>query len=222
MSTLTDEELVTRCQSELPGDTRSFELLVQRHMNRVFSLVYRVVGNKEEAEDITQEVFLKVYHHLHTFEQQASFSSWLYRVATNTALDALERMKRRPQATPPMRGNKDSEPEGKENTNPLHHSSSPVPGPEESVILAELRECIKQILEKLERNQANLIVMRDFQNLSYDEIANSFALSLSAIKMRIHRARLAFQELFMQLCGAEHLRFSVPSSYSFKDKSKKG
>jgi RNA polymerase sigma-70 factor (ECF subfamily) len=121
-----------------------------------------------------------------------------------------------------MKGNKDPEPEGKENSDPLDHSSSPVPGPEDSVILAELRECIKQVLEKLERNQANLIIMRDFQNMSYDEIANSLALSLSAIKMRIHRARLAFQEFFMQLCGAEYLRFSVPSSYSFKDKGKKG
>lgn len=96
MSTITDEDLIARCKLELPGDTRSFELLVQRHVNRVYSLSYRVVGNKEEAEDVTQEVFTKVYNNLRKFEQQAAFSTWLYRVATNSALDALDKTKRRP------------------------------------------------------------------------------------------------------------------------------
>src|SRR5947209_18161189 len=96
MAALTDEDLVARCKTELPHDTRSYEMLVRRHMNRVYSQVYQVVSNKEEAEDITQEVFVKVYHGLHKFEQQASFSSWLYRIATNTTLDALDKIKRRP------------------------------------------------------------------------------------------------------------------------------
>src|ERR687883_670469 len=91
---MTDEELVARCKRELPQNTRSYEILVQRHMNRVYSIVYRIVCNKEEAEDITQEVFVKVYHGLKKFEQQASFSSWLYRIATNSALDALDKTKR--------------------------------------------------------------------------------------------------------------------------------
>src|SRR5579872_6987374 len=94
MFTLSDEELVMRCKAELPTNTRSYELLVQRHMNRVYSIVYRVVQNKEEAEDISQEVFVKVYNGIKKFEQQASFSSWLYRIATNSALDALDRSKR--------------------------------------------------------------------------------------------------------------------------------
>src|SRR5689334_11244922 len=95
---LSDEELVALCKTELPGDTRSYEVLVQRHMNRVYSVVYRVVCNKEEAEDITQEVFVKVYNGLKKFDQKAAFSSWLYRIATNSALDALDKTKRRPQA----------------------------------------------------------------------------------------------------------------------------
>src|SRR5437660_10347656 len=118
MVALTDEELVARCKAELPSDTRSYEMLVQRHMNRVYSTVYRVVGNKEEAEDITQEVFVKVYHGLHKFEQQASFSSWLYRISTNSALDALDKIKRRPQAAAPLHTTTANASE--EETNPLH------------------------------------------------------------------------------------------------------
>src|SRR5579872_2820322 len=96
MSTFTDEELVARCKRELPENTRSYEMLVQRYLRRVYSITYRVIGNKEEAEDITQEVFIKVYHGLKKFEQQASFSTWIYRIATNTALDSLDKMERRP------------------------------------------------------------------------------------------------------------------------------
>src|SRR4051812_39728844 len=98
---LSDEELIRRCKIELPGDTRSYEVLVQRHAGKVYSLVYRVVGSREEAEDITQEVFLKIYHGVGKFEQQAAFSTWLYRVATNSALDALDKLKRRPNYTAP-------------------------------------------------------------------------------------------------------------------------
>ena len=86
MISLTDDELVIRCKAELPGDTRSYEMLVQRYISRVYSVVYRVVGNKEEAEDITQEVFVKVYHSLKKFEQQAAFSSWLIFCATFCSL----------------------------------------------------------------------------------------------------------------------------------------
>ena len=87
MLSLTDEELASRCKVELPDITTSYELLVQRHSARVYSLAYRLTGNREEAEDVTQEVFLKVYHGIKKFEQHSSFSSWLYRIATNSALD---------------------------------------------------------------------------------------------------------------------------------------
>ena len=72
MLALSDEELVARCKKELPGNTRSYEELVRRHMHRVYSIAYRVVSHKEEAEDIAQEVFVKVYHGLKKFEQQSS------------------------------------------------------------------------------------------------------------------------------------------------------
>lgn len=217
MTTLTDEELVRRCKMELPGNTQSYELLMQRYMNRVYGLVYRVVLNKEEAEDITQEVFMKVYNHIKKFEQQASFSSWLYRVATNSALDALDKMKRRPQSATFTKSNQPARNE--EETDPPYFQSPSKAGPEERVIQAELRECIRRVLEKLDREQAQVLIMRDFDDLSYDEIAKALEASLSAIKMRIHRARLAFQKIFNQFCGSIYLNFSAPSGSHPKDQA---
>src|SRR5690348_5864890 len=100
----TDEELVMRCKMQLPGNTRSYEELVERHMNRVYSIAYRVVNNREEAEDIAQEVFVKVFHNIKKFEQQAAFSSWVYRVATNSALDALDKTRRHRKNIVPLSG----------------------------------------------------------------------------------------------------------------------
>ncbi len=217
MAALTDEELVARCKSELPRDTRSYEMLVQRHMNRVYSQVYQVVSNKEEAEDIAQEVFVKVYNGLHKFDQRASFSSWLYRIAANSTLDALDKIQRRPKAA--HAGNSRKATEHEEDTDPLRSQATSEAGPEESVIQAELRECIRGVLRKLDYEQARLLVMRDFNDVSYDEIAKALSASLSTVKMRIHRARLAFQEVFNQFCG-RYLSFPVSSSLSSKEKAK--
>jgi RNA polymerase sigma-70 factor (ECF subfamily) len=178
-------------------------------MDRVYSIVYRIVCNKEEAEDITQEVFVKVYHGLKKFEQQASFSSWVYRIATNSALDSLDKIKRQRKYTapPPNTLLKDKD----EESDPLHLHPSPEAGPEESAMQKELRECISRVLAQLERQHARLLILRDFDDLSYDEIATHLKVSLSAVKMRIHRARLAFQELFSRTCGRGYL-FSVATS----------
>lgn len=224
---LTDDELVVRCKRELPGNTYSYELLVQRHMNRVYSMVYRIVCNKEEAEDITQEVFVKVFNGLKKFEQQASFSSWLYRIATNSALDSLDKLKRQQKTVSPFVTFAPlSSKEKEEESDPLTFQPSKEAGPEENALQRELRECISRVLRQLDRQQSSLLIMRDFDDLSYDEIAATLKVKLSAVKMRIHRARLAFQELFSNTCGRDHLLSfasgSDGTSGSGNGKAKKG
>lgn len=214
---LTDEELVRRCKKELPTNTRSYELLVQRHMHRVYSVVYRVVCNKEEAEDITQEVFIKVFNGIKKFELQSSFSSWLYRIATNAALDHLDKIKRQQKNAVTLPGYKDDEQE--EESDSLSRHPTQEAGPEDSSIQRELRECISRVLKQLDRQQASLLIMRDFEDLSYDEIARTLQVGLGAVKMRIHRSRLAFQECFNRTCSQYYL-FSVASSS--KETHKKG
>jgi len=205
---LTDEELVTYCKAELPRDTRSYEQLVQRHMNRVYSIVYRVVNNKEEAEDITQEVFVKVFHGLKKFDQKSAFSTWLYRIATNSALDAFDKLKKQSKNTSSVSNPVD----GEDAVDALTLQESPMPGPEEKVVQAELRECIHRVLRNLELDHRRVLLLRDFEDLSYDEIADVLQAKLSAVKMRIHRARLAFQEIFNQFCGASYLQFSTSAN----------
>jgi RNA polymerase sigma-70 factor (ECF subfamily) len=222
MLTLSDEELVARCKRELPGNTRSYEELVQRHMHRVYSIVYRVVPHKEEAEDITQEVLVKVYHGLKKFEQQSSFSSWLYRIATNSALDALDKTRRHRKNIAPLANPNNAKNE--EEIDPLSLQAPAMAGPEEKVIQKELRECINRVLKKLDREQARLLVMRDFDDLGYDEIARLLEVGLSAVKMRIHRSRLAFQQIYNQFCGGAQMAFSGASQGNTargKDKTKK-
>ncbi|HEV2659646.1 MAG TPA: sigma-70 family RNA polymerase sigma factor, partial [Ktedonobacteraceae bacterium] len=193
----TDEELVVRCKRELPRSTRSYEMLVQRHMQHVYATVYQVVGNKEEAEDVAQDVFVKVYNGIKKFDQRASFSSWLYRVSTNSALDALDKIKRQRNATFTTNGKRAQD--GQDESDILNLQPSPAAGPEESILQEELKSCIYRVLSTLEHEQARLILLRDFHDLSYDEISKALGAGLSAVKMRIHRARLAFQDLFNQL-----------------------
>src|SRR5690348_2515119 len=135
MPALTDEELVARCKQELPGNTRSYEELVRRYMHRVYSITYNVVSHREEAEDITQEVFVKVYHGLKKFEQQSLFSSWLYRIATNSALDALDKTKRQSKNIASLASQNNM----KNETDSFNLPASPAEGPEEKVIQKELR-----------------------------------------------------------------------------------
>ncbi|GAC1364357.1 MAG: sigma-70 family RNA polymerase sigma factor [Ktedonobacteraceae bacterium] len=202
---ITDEELVTRCKVELPRTTRSYELLVQRHMNHVYNLVYRVVYDKEEAEDITQEVLVKVYNNIRSFDQKAAFSTWLYRIAVNSALDGLDKMKRRRSTTASF--SHASSPDLEE----LATLPSSAAGPEEEAMQSDLRACIQRVLKELDREHARVLVMRDFEDLSYDDIAQALEAKLSAVKMRIHRARLAFQTIFNQFCGQVYLSFSASS-----------
>ncbi len=217
---MTDEELVTRCKQELPRNTRSYEQLVQRHMNRVYAIVYRVVNNKEEAEDIAQEVFVKVFHGLKKFDQKSAFSTWLYRIATNTALDAFDRLKKNSKNTSVVKSRAD----GEDAVDALTLQPSPAPGPEENIVQSELRECIHRVLRSLELDHRRVLLLRDFEDLSYDEIADVLQAKLSAVKMRIHRARLAFQEIFNQFCGPSYVQVSTSSNQNApgKGQTRKG
>jgi RNA polymerase sigma-70 factor (ECF subfamily) len=207
---LSDEELVRRCKTELPHITASFEELVARHMQRVYGLVYRMVNDREEAEDIAQEVFLKVYRGLPRFDLQSTFATWLYRIATNTALDALEKSQRARQQT--LRLGLSRRRREEEEGDLLSELPSPEPQPEEQALRRELRECINRVLRRLDRDQARVLLLRDIEDLSYDEIAQVLQAKLSAVKMRVHRARLAFKEVFGEFCGKVYMALSLASS----------
>ena len=176
-----DEELVERYGE---GDEESFRMLVERYQDRVYHIVYGIVGNKEEAEDLSQEVFLKVYRFLPGFKGKSRFYTWLYRLTVNVCLSARKKRKNEPGKIFPL-------------ANPSKHADDPreIELADESLsplkILQnrEMAEAIKSAINSLSEVLRSTFVLREFEELSYQELARVFQCSRGTIKSRLSRAR---------------------------------
>ena len=193
LSAHSPEELVLWCKRTLPDDTRAFEALVAQYKRAVYAIAYRLMGSREEAEDQAQEAFLKIYRGVTKLEEPVTLPAWIQRVTVNTCLDALARGKRRP-ATTSITSDDDWEREDRD------YADRRSPGPFEAAEHAELRRCLERALAGLDPEARRVIVLRDVEDMPYEEIAGALEVSLSALKMRIHRARLAVQRLLKQVC----------------------
>ncbi len=193
MDTAAPEELVRRCQATLPEDTQAFEQLVALYKDRVFATAYRLMGNRQDAEDQAQEVFLKVYRGIKSLDDAATLTSWIYRITTNTCFDALNKQKRRPRTTTLAPPDDDG---GEE----LRYADERAPGPEESALRREAWLCLEKTLAELDETGRAALILRDIEDRPYQKIAEIMAVGLSAVKMRIHRARLAFQQTLEKVC----------------------
>jgi RNA polymerase sigma-70 factor, ECF subfamily len=193
MDSISLEHLVRRCQQAAPDDTAAFEMLVAAYKDRVYATAYRLMGNHHEAEDQAQEVFLKIYRRIRQLDEPLTLTSWIYRITTNTCFDALNKQKRRPPTTP-------LDPYDAEGNEQPHYADERAPKPEETVLHHELRECLEATLASLDTTGRAVLVLRDIEERPYQEIAETLQLGLSAAKMRIHRARLAFQQLLDKIC----------------------
>ncbi len=178
-----DEELIRLCRERLPGDPRPFRTLVTRYRDRVINTAYRFLGDPYDAEDVAQEVFLKVYRGLPDFRGESSFSTWLYRIAVNTCKNELRRRSRQPTLLEP-------------DLESLGILLPAAPSPEQAVTTREQRDAIQETLDRLGETDREALVLHDVQDLSYQEIAEVLGIGLSAAKMRVRRARLAFRELY--------------------------
>lgn len=186
------EDLVRRCQQSLPRDTRAFEQLVTLYKERVFATAYRLMGNQQDADDMAQEAFVKIYQHIKDLAEPATVTAWIYRITTHTCLDALTTRQRRPRTV-------SLHPEGDEDRE-ASFVETQSPTPEEEALQRELRRCVEETLAALGPLERTAIVLRDVEDRPYQEIADTLALGLSAVKMRIHRARAAFGQVFAALC----------------------
>lgn len=192
MQPLSPEELVGWCQRTLPDDPRAFEQLVTQYKQRVFALAFRLMGNRQEAEDQAQEVFLKIYRNIKSLDDAMTLTAWIDRITVNTCFDALARQKRRPATT-------SLTPRDEDKAEP-RYADTRLPTPEEAALQRELRRCLEQALAQLDGAGRAVLVLRDIEDRSYQEIADVLGVGLSAVKMRIHRARLAFQQLLDAVC----------------------
>ncbi len=193
MDALQPEALVRLCQQTLPEDTRAFEALVAQFKGRVYATAYRLLGNRHDAEDQTQEVFIKVYRGIKDLSDPTTVVPWIYRITVNTCFDALDKRQRSPStiSTSPLTDAQSDAPE---------YADTRTATPEEAALRQELRACLEATLHQLDLPERAVLVLRDVEGRPYQEIAESLAVGLSAVKMRIHRARLAFQQLFERLC----------------------
>lgn len=191
MSDLSPEELVLWCQRTLPDDTRAFEALVAQFKRSVFATAYRMMGNREEAEDQAQEAFLKIYRGIRGLKEPKTLTTWIQRITVNTCLDALGRQQRRPSYISMTTDEEDEE---------QSYAASQAGAPDVAAESGELRRCLERALSALEPDWRKVIVLRDIEDMAYEEIAAALKIKLSAVKMRIHRARLAFQKLLEQIC----------------------
>lgn len=157
----------------LSGEEKGFEMLVQKYQNRALNIVYSLLGKDRESEDITQEVFLKVYRHLRSFKERCLFSTWLYRIVVNTTYDFSRR----------RRGfiNNDED--------ILKNIVAGSRGPGDTLLLKEKEQMVQQALENVPFKFRVALVLKDIDGLSYVEIARVLRCRLGTVESRIYRAR---------------------------------
>ena len=164
-------------QAALQGDQAAFGDLVTRYQTAVYNMAYRMLGNPTEAEDAAQEVFVRAWKQLHSFQPERRFSTWLLSIASHHAIDLLRR--RRPSA-------------------PLDDVALYVPSndpePLDTVLQGEQSDMVKKLLNTLPDKYRSVTVLRYYNDLSYDEIARMTGLTESAVKTQLHRARRMLAE----------------------------
>jgi len=185
LTKLADVELV---QTAVAGREASFEELVRRYQRPIAAYVYRMVGDYDAALDLTQEVFIKVYNSLARYRSEFKFSTWIYKIAHNAAIDHLRRHAVREQA---LTGSVDGE------RREVAIESRRLTPEQESERKERCSE-IESVVQLLQASYRELIVLRHSHDLSYDEIADVTGLPLGTVKNRLFRAREAMRDLLVQ------------------------
>jgi RNA polymerase sigma-70 factor (ECF subfamily) len=171
---MADSDLITRAAA---GDSSAFQALVERHRSMVYRVAYQFAGNHYDAEDIAQEVFIKVYRSLDKFRQDAQLSSWMYRIVMNACID--HRRRSHPSGTAPF---------GEEAEHRLMNTVEETPGPEDRAYAGELGEVLEAEINRLPQGQRVVFIMRHHQGLKLGEIAAALGLAEGTVKRQLHAA----------------------------------
>ena len=180
---MTEQELV---RAAAGGDTEAFERLVRTYENKIYHLALRMCGSSVEASDIAQEAFLAAWRGLPSFRGEANFATWLYRLTSNAAIDYLRRQKKE-------RGDMslDDEDLGLD-------AVDTGPGPQDAAERTEVRTAVAAGLQQLSEGHRQVLVLREIQGLSYEEIADVLEVDLGTVKSRISRARTALRKILLE------------------------
>jgi RNA polymerase sigma-70 factor (ECF subfamily) len=168
------------------GIEEAYEELIERYEQQLYGLIYRLLGNASDAADVVQEVFLKVFRTINSFREQSSLRTWIYRIAVNEAHNHRRWFARHCRCEVPM----DSD--GADHA-ALAFAADPARSPFQQALDSEQRTLIEQALAKINPLYCTAVVLRDIQNLSYEEIAEILQVSLGTVKSRILRGREALR-----------------------------
>jgi RNA polymerase sigma-70 factor, ECF subfamily len=176
-----DLELMLRVSR---GDADSFGVLLDRHRGPLLSYFVRMVRDRALAEDLAQEVFLRVYQARERYQPDARFTTWLYRIATNLALNAI----RDRQSDPVLPETLLAPPGGSESPSPLERAADGRPGVEERLAESDRQRLIREAIESLPEKQRAAVILHKYQDVDYRQIANILKVSESAVKSLLFRA----------------------------------
>lgn len=179
------------------GDEQAFALMVRTYEQRVFNMVFRMVGNREEAEDVAQDVFVTVFQSIHGFRGESKLSTWLYRITVNHCKNRLKYLRRRRKHLGrPLDEIAEAElARGSGSHQAGFHAQ--LPRPDEEASGHQMERIIQAKIAALEEDHRVLVVLRDIQGLSYQEIGEVTGLNIGTIKSRLHRARLTLKEALL-------------------------
>jgi len=178
------KEIVREC---LEGRQGAWETLMNTYAKRVFNMAYQFCGSREEAEDMTQEIFLKLYHSLPKFDFQRNFTAWLLTLTKNCLIDEYRRTK--------------WEKTQRDAFDERVLSQPALSGPEDNIVRQETRAIIWAGLNRLSSEMRMAVILRDLQGRSYEEMAEILGLPLGTVKSRVNRARLALAEVLKERKG---------------------
>jgi RNA polymerase sigma-70 factor, ECF subfamily len=183
LAELDDAQVV---QAFLDGKERAFDELVSRYQVRLLNFIYRTVGDRERAEDLVQEVFIRIYRHLHRFDQTKKFSTWAYTIASNLAKNELRNRSRNPLVLfQTIKRNWEAD------HRPLQFEDSSS-RPDDLFYKRHLRELVEQSVAQLPEHHRVVFVLRELEGKTYEEIADITGCNLGTVKSRLNRARNNF------------------------------
>jgi RNA polymerase sigma-70 factor (ECF subfamily) len=190
IKTLDDSEVVA---AFLAGNRRAFDELVERYQNRLLNFVYRTTGDRERAEDLVQETFIRVYRHLHRFDQTKKFSTWIYTIASNLAKNELRNRSRNPLVLfQTILKNR------QEDQRPLEWEDNTY-RPDDLYRKRALKAQVDEAVDQLPEHHRTVFILREMEGKTYEEIAEITDTNLGTVKSRLNRARNSFARIISPL-----------------------
>jgi RNA polymerase sigma-70 factor (ECF subfamily) len=164
------------------GDRGAFADLVELYKDRIYHLGYRMLGNRQEAEDVAQETFLRVYRSLERYDESMKFSTWIYRIGTNLSIDRL----RKRRATYSLDADVAADGEG---TDWYGMLASEEPTPEGRILLSETQHLIREAIDTLPKKYKSVVILKYLHDMSLQEISDVLDMPVTTVKTRVHRGR---------------------------------